>query len=139
MVQTCAQEELIGFIKNYQQKGWQIAVHTQGDQATEEVIDAFEEVNQSNDITSFRHRLEHCLLLSENSIKKMSPLNMTPSIHINHLYYYGEALQNEIIGEERAQQMLPVNTLKKNNLKFSLHADQPMFESDFPHQLFLQA
>ena len=123
-------EELIGFIKNYQQKGWQIAVHTQGDQATEEVIDAFEEVNQSNDITSFRHRLEHCLLLSENSIKKMSPLNMTPSIHINHLYYYGEALQNEIIGEERAQQMLPVNTLKKNNLKFSLHADQPMFESD---------
>jgi hypothetical protein len=60
----------------------------------------------------------------------MKVLNMTPSIHINHLYYYGEALKNEIIGEERAEKILPIASVQNNGLKFSLHADQPMFKSD---------
>lgn len=122
--------EMIDFVENYQKMGWQIAVHVQGDQAIEETIDAFEQVNHNNTITNSRHRLEHCLLLSDSSIQRMANLNMTPSIHINHLYYYGEALKNEIIGEERANQILPVATVKNNNVKFSFHADQPMFKSD---------
>ncbi len=123
-------KDMIDFVEKYQKLGWQIAVHVQGDQAIEETIDAFEKVNKNNIITNSRHRLEHCLLLSDTSIKRMAKLNMTPSIHINHLYFYGEALKNEIIGEERGDQILPVATVKNNGLKFSFHADQPMFKSD---------
>ena len=122
--------EMIDFVEKYEKLGWQIAVHVQGDAAIEETIDAFEKVNINNTITSSRHRLEHCLLLSDTLISRMAVLNMTPSIHINHLYYYGEALKNEIIGEERANQILPVASVKSNGLKFSFHADQPMFKSD---------
>jgi len=122
--------DMIDFVERYQKLGWQIAVHVQGDQAIEETIYAFEEVNNNRTITNSRHRLEHCLLLSDTSIKRMKVLNMTPSIHINHLYYYGEALKNEIIGEERAEKILPIASVQNNGLKFSLHADQPMFKSD---------
>ena len=54
---------------------------------------------------------------------------MTPSIHINHLLYYGDALKNDILGEERSNKILPLNSIQQRGLKFSLHADQPMFES----------
>lgn len=120
---------MTSFIKKYQSQGWQIAVHVQGDQAIAETIAAFEKVHQEQDITPFRHRLEHCLLLSETSIQQLRPLNMTPSMHINHLYYYGEALQKDILGEERAEHILPIASLINAGLKYSFHADQPMFPS----------
>ena len=57
-------------------------------------------------------------------------MNISPSFHINHLFYYGDALKSSIIGKERAEKILPVGSINNNNIKFSLHADQPMFKSD---------
>lgn len=122
--------ELKEFILRYQTQGWQIAIHSQGDQAIEEILDVFEEVNSSNPIADYRHRLEHCLLLPNQSIQKMASLNITPSFHINHLYYYGKALKEDIIGAERAEKILPVKSVLDKNIPISLHADQPMYESD---------
>lgn len=61
---------------------------------------------------------------------KMAELGVYPSIHINHLWYYGDALRDEIIGTERAEKILPVQQTINRNLKPTLHADQPMFESN---------
>lgn len=118
------------FLQQYQDKGWQIAIHSQGDQAIEEITGAFEKLNQQSATSGFRHRLEHCLLLPESTIPRLKALNITPSFHINHLYYYGEALQQSILGEERTDQILPVRSVLSKNIPFSLHADQPMYESD---------
>jgi len=54
---------------------------------------------------------------------------VSPSFHINHLWYYGEALEDHIIGRERTNKILPLKVAEYNSLIFSLHADQPMFES----------
>jgi len=115
-------------ISNYQDDGWQIAVHAQGDVAIREVLDAFESV--SDEDADHRHRLEHCLLLENGSIKRMHELNIHPSFHINHLYYYGEVLSKSIIGDERTETILPVKNAEHEGLIYSIHADQPMFESD---------
>ncbi len=125
-----SKKELEGFIQKYQSNGWQIAIHSQGDQAIEEIIEVIETVNQAYPVPKYRHRLEHCLLLQEESIEKMVSLNITPSFHINHLYYYGDALQKSILGTERADNILPVKSVSNRNFPFSLHADQPMYESD---------
>ncbi|WP_457615669.1 amidohydrolase [Lutibacter sp.] len=122
--------DLVNFIEKYTQKGWQISVHTQGDIANENVLNAFKEVNTHLNIQPFRHRIEHCLLVSDTTLLAMKELNMTPSFHINHLYYYGKALSNDILGKERTQKILPVSFAQKIGLKYSLHADQPMFESN---------
>lgn len=118
-------------IRNYinacQNDGWQIAVHAQGDNAVQEIVDAFAETQTS---TEHRHRLEHCLLVQESTIKQMRELNIHPSFHINHLYYYGKALRDEIIGSDRTDNMLPVQWADANELVYSLHADQPMFPSE---------
>ncbi|APZ47373.1 hypothetical protein BW723_14255 [Polaribacter reichenbachii] len=122
--------KLKNFIKEYHNKDWQIAIHTQGDAATNEVIDVFEELDKVIDFTKSRHRLEHCLLLQKSNIGRMKKLNITPSFHINHLYYYGDALKNSLLGEERAENILPLGSVKESEIKYSIHADQPMFISN---------
>lgn len=121
--------DLYSFINSYQKKGWQIAIHSQGDIASKEILQIFDSVNNSSTISSFRHRIEHCLLLTEESLKEMKRLNITPSFHTNHIYYYGKALKSSILGNERSQKILPINSAQQLGLKYSMHADQPMFES----------
>ena len=82
------------------------------------------------DTATGRHRLEHCLLLSDSSMDKMKVLNISPSFHINHIYYYGRALREDILGEERSNKILPLLSAQNRGIKYSLHADQPMFESN---------
>jgi hypothetical protein len=55
---------------------------------------------------------------------------MTPSFHINHLYYYGKALRDDILGAERTARMLPVNRSRTEGLYYSLHADAPMYPEE---------
>lgn len=120
-------DSLEKWVKDYQRKGWQIAIHAQGDLAIKEILEVFENIPDAADK---RSRLEHCILLAESSIPKMKALGITPNFHINHLYYYGQALRDEIIGEERAEKLLPVKSAAAAGLAYSLHADKPMFESD---------
>jgi hypothetical protein len=123
-------DSLKKFIKKYHEKHWQIAIHTQGDAATSEVVNTFNELNNELDFSTSRHRLEHCLLLQKKNINKMKKLNLTPSLHINHLYYYGDALKADLIGKERAEKIVPLGFLEESEIKYSIHADQPMFESN---------
>jgi hypothetical protein len=123
-------KELTEYITKYNTVKWQISVHTQGDSANAETLEVFNEVNKTMDITPYRHRIEHCLLLDRNLIPVMKKLNITPSFHINHIYYYGKALNDSIIGSERAGRVLPVKSAADKKMNYTLHADQPMFESD---------
>jgi len=120
-------DEIANRIKQYDSVGWQVAIHTQGDRAISETLNAFE---KSGIPKNSRHRLEHCLLPSKKDIQRMSKLGVSPSFHINHLWYYGEALEDHIIGRERTDKILPLKAAENNSLIFSLHADQPMFESN---------
>ncbi|MFT5451745.1 MAG: putative amidohydrolase YtcJ [Enterobacterales bacterium] len=120
-------DALADFIKRFHTAGWQIAIHAQGDQANEEVLDVYAE--SGLDFSHSRHRLEHCLLLTVESIAKLKQFNILPNFHMNHLLYYGDVLKNDLIGEQRTEQILALGSAKKANVKFSMHADQPMFES----------
>lgn len=121
--------DLFQFIKKQHSLGRQISFHTQGDAAIKDVLDAFEELSKETDLKPLRHRLEHCLLLPKSEIMRMKKLHITPSFHINHLYYYGDALKSDILGNERAEKILPLKSVENAGIKYSLHADQPMFES----------
>jgi hypothetical protein len=120
-------QEFYDTVKKYHELGWQVSVHSQGDQATEEVMNAFEDIQSKSTVRNLRHRIEHLVMLSPEMQVKMKQLGMTPSFHVNHLYYYGRALKNDILGAKRAETMLPANSSRENGLYISLHADAPMF------------
>lgn len=122
-------DALLNFIREYHQKGWQLAFHTQGDAAVRDIVNAFAELEGELDYSNSRHRLEHCLLLPEDVMEDMARMNLTPSFHINHILYYGDALNSDVIGPERAQEVLPIRKAMDHQLTTTIHADQPMFES----------
>lgn len=117
-------------IDTYTKQGWQIAIHTQGDQATTEVCKALMMIKSNPKMPI---RLEH-LLLSQNSsdynaIKFCADrgIPITTSFHINHIYYYGDALIDSLIGQQAMSTSLQVKNAFDLNLKPTLHADSPMF------------
>ncbi|MCR9144055.1 MAG: amidohydrolase [bacterium] len=120
-------EKFYALAQQYHTQGWQLAVHSQGDRATREVLNAFDRLLREYPRDDHRHRLEHGLLTPGSSLEQMRALGMSPSFHINHLYYYGEALRDSIIGARRAEIMLPVESVRKSGSPYSLHADLPMY------------
>ncbi|MDP5121764.1 MAG: amidohydrolase [Spirosomaceae bacterium] len=119
--------ELPNIIEKYQDQGWQVAIHSQGDIAGKEVIEAFEKVNAKRSTQAFRHRLEHGMLLPVSMIQPMKKMNISASFHINHLLFYGEFLKEQILGGLRGEQIFPVKSYADTGVPFSLHADMPQF------------
>lgn len=114
-------------LNQFSRQGWQMAIHSQGDAANHWIID---QLKNKPEYAQNRHRLEHCLLLPAERLADAKHAGLSPSFHINHLLYYGDALQDSLLGHDRSQQLLPVASAEKMGLHPSLHADSPMFEAD---------
>ncbi|WP_193163847.1 amidohydrolase [Microbulbifer hainanensis] len=127
------QKELVEEISGLQQRGWQTATHVQGDRAARAYIAAMREVRdalpaaEQQAFAARRHRLEHGLLLDRELLPALAELGVTPSFHINHLYYYGEALHGQLLGPARTERILPVRNAFALHMHPTLHADSPMF------------
>ncbi len=102
-------------------------MHSQGDYSNTSAAQTFSRLVDNN---KQRHRFEHCLLIKQETLEAFQNQGLTPSFHINHILYYGDALADNIIGERRAQLILPVKTAFDLALHPTLHADSPMFPAD---------
>jgi predicted amidohydrolase YtcJ len=127
-------QEFLEQLERFDSENWQVAVHSQGDQSNNELLALFKQYfskqNIQKNTQTQRHRVEHCLLIPESVLNEFKPLGLTPSFHINHLYYYGDALAENIIGPNRAESILPIKTAIDLGLHPTLHADSPMFPAD---------
>ena len=117
-------------VKKYHDQGRQVSVHAQGDRAIRDTVDVFGEVLKASPRDNHRHRIEHCGLFPIDQLERAAGLGLTPSWHINHIYYYGEALRDEIIGPERANAFMPMASAQEFGLRSSLHNDSPMYPAE---------
>lgn len=108
----------------------QISIHAQGDRAVRDTLDIYEAALTASPRADHRFRLEHVALGLPEDIERAARLGATISFHINHLYYYGCALRDEIIGPERAQRSFPIGTAVSHGHRISLHADSPMYPAN---------
>jgi predicted amidohydrolase YtcJ len=107
--------------------GWQVLTHAQGDRGTREILDLYEYALGEHERDDHRWRLEHCALISPEDLRRAARLGVTPSFHVNHVYYYGPELRDSILGEERAGGLMPIGTAVAAGHRVSLHADSPMY------------
>ncbi len=108
---------------DYHQKGFQIAVHTQGELAIDQVLDIAEEVINQYPRADHRHRLEHNALITEGQLIRAKQLGFTTSFFVDHIYYYGHAL-NDLVGS-RTNRYMPIKTALKVGHKATVHTDNP--------------
>jgi hypothetical protein len=119
-------DERLSFLVNkFHREGWQIAAHVQGERAAKQFLDAVEAAQQSFPRKDYRHRMEHNALVTSEQLKRAFHLGVTPSFYIDHIYYYGDALKEVIVGPKRASRFMPINSAKKAGHRFTIHTDSP--------------
>ncbi len=110
----------------FHEAGFQAAIHTNGDEATEVVLRALERILIAAPRPDHRHRLEHCQLASRAHFQKMAKLGVCVNLFSNHLYYWGDTHRMKTVGPDKARRMNAAATAKDCGVAFSVHSDAPV-------------
>jgi len=106
--------------------GVQIHTHTNGDEATELVLDCVEEALQQHPARDHRFTLQHCQLADAAQFRRMKALGMCVNLFPNHHYYWGDQHYAMTVGPERAERMNACATARDTGVPFAIHSDAPV-------------
>ncbi|MFY9825770.1 MAG: amidohydrolase [Thermoanaerobaculia bacterium] len=127
------EDRLFEEAKPYLEQGWQLAIHANGDRATEQALKVYDRLNTEeaqktkHDPATLRCRIEHFTVVDEGQIKEVRRLGLTPSMTIGHPYFWGYAFDKEnILGSPRAERIDPAASLLELGVHFSFNSDSPI-------------
>jgi predicted amidohydrolase YtcJ len=104
--------------------GLQICVHCVGDAAVDLTLDAYEEAMNANPRPDPRHRIEHCVLCTPESILRMKDLGVVVSTQPQFLRFGGDYWPT-IFGEERARRAIATREWLDAGVPVALGSDAP--------------
>ncbi len=110
----------------YHAAGLQVHIHTNGDQASEVVIDAIEQVLRDNPAPDARFTLQHCQMAHDAHYRRMARLGICANIFSNHLYYWGDQHYAFTMGPERSLRLDAAGTAGRAGVAFAIHSDAPV-------------
>lgn len=102
--------------------GWQLMIHTNGDAAVEFALDAAQELLPGTN-PHLRHRFEHASVTTDAQLARMAAVGISPSFLMDHVYYWGAAFRDTILGADRAARLDRVASAYRAGLRPSLHSD----------------
>nr|WP_325251132.1 amidohydrolase [Amylibacter sp.] len=103
-----------------------IHTHTNGDQATELVLDTMEEALRAHPSADHRYTLQHCQLADAAQFRRMKKLGMCVNLFANHHFYWGDEHYNLTVGPERALRMNACRTALDTGVPMAIHSDAPV-------------
>lgn len=103
--------------------GWQLMIHTNGDAAIEFALETMEKILPTYPASDIRHRFEHVSFTTDDQLDRLAKAGISPSFLMNHVYYWGAAFRDTILGPERAQRLDRVASAYKAGLRPSFHSD----------------
>lgn len=106
--------------------GLQLHIHTNGDEATELVLDAIETILDRHPRSDHRHTLQHCQMADRRQLERAARLGMCVNFFSNHIYYWGDAHYTQTMGADRANRMDAAGTASELGITFGLHSDAPI-------------
>ena len=119
-------EALFSRVEQLHGLGYQLAIHGNGDESIEDILDAFEAAQQAHPREDARMILIHSQMARQDQIARMKDLGVTPSFFSAHTYYWGDRHRDIFMGPERAAAMSPARWAQQEGLRFSSHMDTPV-------------
>jgi predicted amidohydrolase YtcJ len=113
-------------IRDFHAQGFQLHIHTNGDEATELALDGIEEALEANPRWDHRHTLQHCQLADDAQFRRMGRLGLCANLFANHIYYWGDAHWSDTMGPDRAIRMNACATALRNGVPLAIHSDVPV-------------
>jgi predicted amidohydrolase YtcJ len=106
--------------------GVQVHSHTNGDEATELVLDTLTSVLRQHPSPDHRFTLQHCQLANASQFRRMRSLGMCVNLFPNHHFYWGDEHYALTVGPERAERMNACATALANGVPLAIHSDAPV-------------
>jgi predicted amidohydrolase YtcJ len=125
-VWNMAPEQLTALVDEYHQAGMHLHIHTNGDEASELMIDAIEAALQKNPRADHRHTLQHCQMADEAQFRRLAKLGICANLFANHIYYWGDQHRDITMGPDRAARMDACNTARRHGVHYAIHSDAPV-------------
>ncbi|MEP0943562.1 MAG: amidohydrolase [Rhizobiaceae bacterium] len=119
-------EHLRHIINASLEKNLHIHTHTNGDEATELVLDCMEEGLLKHPAPDHRFTLQHCQLADSAQYRRMAKLGMCVNLFANHHFYWGDEHYKLTVGPERATRMNACATALENGVPMAIHSDAPI-------------
>ncbi|MEC8998943.1 MAG: amidohydrolase [Actinomycetota bacterium] len=123
-------DEMTEMITDSHARGWQVAVHANGDAAIDNTLDAFEAALTAHPRADHRHRIEHCQVVREDQLERMARLGVLASVFVNHVWYWGDRHRDRFLGPERGARIDPLASLRAHGIVHALHCDMPVTPLD---------
>lgn len=118
--------ELPGIVERLHMAGAHIHVHTNGDEATEAVLDALEAALTKHPRPDHRHTLQHAQMADAAQFRRMARLGVCVNLFANHIYYWGDAHYTRTMGPDRANRMDACGTALRCGVPLAIHSDAPI-------------
>jgi predicted amidohydrolase YtcJ len=129
-------DALVTPAKSFMKEGWQLAIHSNGDCSTRQVLQVYEELLGDNPdqkareaFAARRFRIEHLTVTDEHQLNKIAALGLSPSMTNGHVYFWGYAFgdqKTEILGWPRTERLDPAKSLLVRDVRFSFNSDSPI-------------
>src|ERR1700744_3731301 len=106
--------------------GVRVHSHTNGDEATELVLDTLTAALKKHPSPDHRFTLQHCQLANAAQFRRMRALGMCVNLFPNHHFYWGDQHYALTVGPERAERMNACATALASGVPMAIHSDAPV-------------
>ncbi|MBI4271848.1 MAG: amidohydrolase [Candidatus Rokubacteria bacterium] len=118
--------ELNDLVVEAHAKGFQVALHAQGDYGIDVALDAIQYAMWKAPRPDPRHRIEHCQCVTPEGLRRMRRLGVIGSFYPHHSWYWADRHISTFLGEERASRMNPMKSAMRAGVVTVAHSDAPI-------------
>ena len=123
---SMTQEQLDRWVKRCDDAGIQMQVHTNGDAATDMLIEAVEKARSDRPRPDLRTTIIHAQTMRDDQLDFSAQHGLTPSFFPLHVNFWGDRHRDIFLGPERAARINPARSALNRGLKITLHHDAPI-------------
>ena len=121
-----APEQLSEIFHRALDAGVQVHTHTNGDQATQLVLEKLAPALQAHPNPDHRFTLQHCQLADAAQFRQAAKLGMCVNLFANHHFYWGDEHYTLTVGPDRATRMNAARTALDAGVPLAIHSDAPV-------------
>ncbi len=110
----------------YWDAGYKIHIHTNGDLGIQQVLDFNRLDQKKHPRKNHRLTLHHMGYFSEQQAKEIGELGIEASVNPYYLWALADKYSQVGLGKERAEELVRIKSLLKNNVPVSFHSDFSM-------------
>jgi len=118
-----SQEEADALVELALKNRWHLLAHTNGDAATDMLIESMRKGLEKHPIKDHRATIIHAQMMREDQLDAAKELGLVPSFFPSHIYYWGDRHRDIFIGPERAARMNPMKSALDRGIRFTIHHD----------------